>query len=172
MMMRFSTLKSVAMALLFVGTALPLGDAVGQQKTLKEQLVGTWTYVSVDIVRPDGNRIPLFGPNPSGLASFDSNGRYLLLTAGTGQPKFASNNRMEGTAEENKAVVQGSIAHFGRYIVNEADKTITFQIETSTFPNWNGAEQKRPVIIAGDELKWTTAASSGGTAEVVLKRAK
>ena len=127
------------MALLFLGTALPSGDAVAQQKTLKEQLVGAWTYVSVDIVCPDGNRIPLFGPNPSGLASFDSNGRYLLLTARSGQPKFASNNRMEGTAEENKTIVQGSIAHFGRYTVNEADKTITFHIETSTFPNWNGA---------------------------------
>jgi hypothetical protein len=171
-MKRSSTLTPVAMALLFLGTALPSGDAVGQQKTLREQLVGTWSYVSVDIVRPDGSRIPLFGPNPSGLASFDSNGRYLLLTARTGQPKFASNNRMEGTAEENKTSVHGSIAHFGRYTVNEADKTITFHIETSTFPNWNGAAQKRPFIVTRDELKWTTAASSGGTAEVVLKRAK
>ncbi len=172
MMNRFRRLTPVATALLLLGTALPPRNAVGQQNTLKEQIVGTWTYVSVDIVRPDGNRIPLFGPNPSGLASFDSNGHYLLLTARTGQPKFTSNNRMEGTAEENKGVVQGSIAHFGRYTVNEADKTITFHIETSTFPNWNGAEQKRPFIITGDELQWTTAASSGGTAEVVLKRAR
>ena len=74
--------------------------------------------------------------------------------------------------EENKAVVQGSIAHFGRYVVNEADKTLVFQIETSTFPNWNGVEQKRPFTLTEDELKWTTAASSGGTAEVVLKRVR
>jgi hypothetical protein len=80
---------------------------------------------------------------------------------------------MEGTPEEYKAVVQGSIAHFGRYTINEADKTITFHIETSTFPNWNGTEQKRPFTLTGDELKWTTpGASSGGTAEVVLKRAR
>jgi Lipocalin-like domain len=56
--------------------------------------------------------------------------------------------------------------------VNDADKTITFHIETSTFPNWNGTEQKRPFTVTGDELKWTTAASSGGSAEVVLKRAQ
>jgi lipocalin-like protein len=171
-MNRFGTLTLTALALLFLGVALPSGDAVGQQKTLKEQLVGTWTYVSVDIVRPDGSRVPLFGPNPSGLAAFDRKGNYLLLTARTGQPKFASNNRTEGTAEENKAVVQGSIAHFGRYTVNEADRTITFHIETSTFPNWNGAKQRRPITLMGDELRWTTAASSSGTAEVVLKRAE
>jgi hypothetical protein len=136
-----------------------------------EQLVGTWTYVSVDIVRSDGTRLPLFGPSPSGLASFDTTGRYILLTARNNMPKFASGNRNRGTSEENRAVIEGSIAHFGTYTVNEADKTITFHIQTSTFPNWNGVEQKRPFTVTATELKWTTAASSGGTAEVVLRRA-
>ena len=171
-MKRFSLLTLSTMALVFLGVTLTSVDAVGQGKTLKEQLVGTWTYVSVDTVNPDGSRMPMYGPNPQGLACFDSNGRYILLTARSGQPKFASNNRMEGTPEEYKAVVQGMIAHFGRYTVNEAEKTITFHIETSTFPNWNGIEQKRPFTLTGDELKWTTAGSSGGLAEVVLKRAK
>ncbi len=161
------------MALLFLGVGLLSSDAVGQQQTLKKQLVGTWTYVSVDTVRPDGSRMPMYGSNPQGLAIFDGNGFYAIVLARSGQPKFASNDRMEGTPEENRAVVQGSIAHFGRYTVNEADKTITFHIETSTFPNWNGAEQRRPFTLTGDQLKWTTpAASGGGSGEVVLKRAK
>ncbi len=164
--------RQFIVALLLFGIAPLVDDAIGQQKTLTQQLVGTWTYVSVDNVGSDGARAPMFGPNPRGLASFDNNGRYILLTARSSQPKFASNNRMEGTAEENQAVVQGSIAHFGRYTVSEADKTITFHIETSTFPNWNGTEQTRPITITGDELRWTTAASNGGVAEVVLKRVK
>ncbi len=171
-MKRFRTLMLIPMALLCLGVTLPSIDAVAQQKTLKEQVVGTWTYVSVDIVGTDGSRVPLYGPNPQGIASFDSNGHYILLTARRGQAKFASNNRNEGTPEENKAVVQGSIAHFGTYSVNDADRTITFHIEASTFPNWNGTEQKRPFTVTADELRWTTPASSGGSAEVVLKRAK
>lgn len=167
-----SLLTQSTAALLFLGVGLLSGEAVSQDKTLQEQIVGTWTYVSVDIVRPDGSRVPLFGPNPHGLAMFDGTGRYMLLTARADLPKFASNNRAEGTPEDYKAVVQGSIAHFGRYTVNEADKTITFHIDTSSFPNWNGAEQKRPITLTGDELRWRTAASSGGTAEVVLTRAK
>jgi Lipocalin-like domain len=171
-MNRLGPLTLASLAVMFLVFSFSSSDAVGQEKTLKEQLVGTWTYVSVDIVRPDGSRVPMYGPNPTGLAIFDSNGRYILLTARPGQPKFASNKRMEGTPEEYKSVVHGSIAHFGRYTVNEADKTITFHIETSTFPNWNGIKQIRPITFTGDELKWTTAASSGGSAEVVLKRAK
>ena len=99
-MNRFGTFASAAIALPFLVLVLLAGDAAGQQKTLKEQLIGTWTYVSVDIVHSDGSRLPLFGPNPSGLASFDANGRYLLLTARMDLPKFASNNRNGGTAEE------------------------------------------------------------------------
>jgi len=169
---RLSIRMRTTMAQLLLGVALPWNGAMAQS-TLKDQLVGTWTYVSVDLVRPDGIRTPLFGPNPQGQASFDSNGRYILMTARAGQAKFTSTNRMEGTAEENKAVVQGSIAHFGRYTVDETNKTITFHIETSSFPNWNGTEQQRPFTVTGDELTWRTPASTGGgTAEVVLKRAK
>ncbi len=172
-MNRLSTLTLLTVGIVFLGLSVGLTGAIGQQKSLKEQLVGTWTYVSVDVVRPDGSRVPLYGPNPQGAATFDSNGRYLLLTTRADLPKFTSKDRMEGTPEENKAVVHGSIAHFGTYTVNETDKTITFHIETSTFPNWNGTEQKRPFTITGDELRWRTPASSGGgTAEVVLRRAK
>jgi hypothetical protein len=171
-MKRLRVLTLTAVALLLVELGLPASDALGQQKTLKEQVVGTWSYISVDTVRPDGSREHMYGPNPKGLVIFDSNGRYALVNARSDLAKFASNNRTQGTAEENKAVVLGSIAHFGRYTVNEADKTITFYIEGSTFPNWSGIEQKRPFTLTGDELKWTTPASGGGLGEVVLKRAK
>src|SRR5262245_41894023 len=100
-----------------------------------KDVVGTWDYVSADTVSPDGKRSPTFGPNPKGIVVFAANGHYALIVTRSGQPKFASNKRMEGTPEENKAIVQGSISHFGTYVVNEADKTITLHIQTSTFPN-------------------------------------
>ena len=171
--MNFRRILPATSAFVLVAAGLEPDPASGQQKSLKEQIVGTWKYVSVDNVRPDGSRAPLFGPNPQGRATFDSQGNYVLMTARSDQPKFASNDRNQGTNDEYKAVGQGSIAHFGRYEVNETDKTITFRIETSTFPNWNGTSQKRPFSIAGDELRWVTpSASSGGSAEVVLKRAE
>jgi hypothetical protein len=170
-MKRLSARVRTTNALLFLAVFVPSSAAIAQPG-LKQQIVGTWTYASVDLVRPDGVRVPLFGPNPRGQASFDGNGRYILLTARDGQARFGSSNRMEGTPEENKAVVQGTIAHFGSYTVDETNKIITFHIETSTFPNWNGTEQKRPFTLNGDQLTWRTPASTGGgTAEVVLKRA-
>ncbi len=170
--MRIGIVGSAVAAVTCAALAMFAQGALAQSHALAQQLVGTWRYVSVDIVRPDGTRTPLYGSNPQGFASFDASGNYLLMTARADLPRFGVNDRTRGSAEENEAVVHGSIAHFGTYAVNEDDSTITFHIRTSTFPNWNGTEQTRPFTIAADDLTWRTPASSGGgTAEVVLKRA-
>jgi len=157
-----------------LGLAILSGNAVSQQKPLKEQIVGSWTYTANETVRPDGSRVKTFGDNQSGLVIFGADGRYVSLVGRSGVPKFASNSRTAGSADENKAVVQGSIATFGRYSINEADKTMTLNIEYSTFPNWTGTEQKRPFTITADELKYIVAAASAGDGrgEVTLRRAK
>ena len=50
---------------------------------------------------------------------------------------------------------------------------MSMSIETATFPNWDGTEQKRAFTVTGDELTYTIpAASGGGTATTVWKRAK
>ena len=170
--MRFTFAPSAAVVVAYVAVASISPTAIAQHDTLRQQLVGTWQYVSVDVVRPDGTRLPLYGAAPRGLASFDADGSYLLMTARSDLPRFTFNDRTLGSAEENEAIVHGSIAHFGTYTVNEEEKTIVFHIQGSTFPNWNGTVQKRPFTITSDELRWRTPASSGGgMAEVVLKRA-
>jgi hypothetical protein len=46
-------------------------------------------------------------------------------------------------------------------------------LEASSFPNWNGADQKRGFAIAGDQLTLTARAlQTGGHADVIWSRAK
>jgi hypothetical protein len=168
-MKRVCTLTIGTLGLLFLGGVLAVGVAFAQ--TAKD-LVGTWTLVSA-ITEQGGNKTDIYGPNPKGILTVDANGRYVIAFARADLPKVASNNRTTATPEENKAIVQGSLTHFGTLSVNAADKTFTFKIETATFPNWDGTEQKRPFTVTGDELQYTVAAASGGgTATVVWKRAK
>ena len=159
-------------AVTMLGLTLLAGNAVAQQKTVKEQLLGTWVMVSNVTTRSDGTKVDTFGPNMKAMAMFDSNGRVVSVTTRSDVPKFASNNREMGTAEENKAVVQGSIAYFGSYSVNEADKSLTYQIDGATFPNWAGTKQSRKIAISGDEQTQTIpAGSAGGSVEIKWKRA-
>jgi Lipocalin-like domain len=136
-----------------------------------KELVGTWQLVS-NVIDQGGKKIDQFGPNPHGVLLFESNGRYALVIMRDGLPRFASNGRANGTPEENKEVVQGSIAHFGFYSVR--DNSIVFDVEHSTFPNWDGGVQPRPFSMKGDEMSFFVAAASlgGGSSQVTWKRLK
>ena len=159
---------------MFVVAALTLGIAapvVAVAQSAKD-FVGTWTLVSA-ITERDGNKSDTFGPNAKGVLMFDANGHYMIGFIAANLPKFASSNRATGSADENKAVVGSSLAHFGTYVVNEADKSLTYRIESATFPNWDKTDQKRSFVMTGDELKYTVpAGSAGGTGTVTWKRAK
>jgi len=115
-------------ALAALGLALLPGNAVSQQKSLKEQIVGTWTFVSALDVKPDGTKSDRWGPNPKGIFIFDANGHFAQFITRSDIPKFAAKSVDQGTAEENKAVMAGLVASFGTYTVNEADKTLIIKL--------------------------------------------
>ena len=151
--------------------ALVLGGTA-TAASLKEQIVGAWTVVSV-VNEQDGKKTELFGAQPKGLFIFTADGHFSTGIVRQGRPKFAKNDRMSGTDDENKLSVQGTIATFGTYTVNESDKSITVSIAGSNFPNWDGTSQKRVAEINGDEMKYTNPTpSTGGNAVLTLKRAK
>jgi hypothetical protein len=172
-MNRRNILSLSAMAAL--GLAVLPGSAVGQQNSLKDQLIGTWLVTSVQTTNQDGSKVLPFGPNPKGVAIFDATGHYIVFNTSSSLPKIATNNRMSGTADENKAIVQGSLSSYGTYSVDEAGKMILLHVEASTFPNWGGLDQKRPInSLTADELSYTNPAPTTGAGSTILgfKRAK
>ena len=133
-------------------------------KPFKDQLVGTWRLLISDDVMADGTHVPGYGPNPMGTVIFTADGHYSLQIIRYNRPKLTANSRLKGTADENKAAIQGMISHFGTYSVNEADKTLTFRIEGSSYPNWDGTTQTRIItsLTQDDEVTWTNPTSSSG----------
>ena len=105
-------------------------------------------------------------PNPKGLLIFTDNGRYSSHIVRLDVPKFAAKDRLQGTADENKAAVQGSIGTFGTYTVDEANKSFTVRFEAKKKGNNTGKEQTRPFLITGDELKIANPASLGRKARL------
>jgi len=157
-------------AITLLGLALPLGTALPQQKTLTEQIIGTWVYVSSTAKLPDGS--PLWGLNPKGLFILTDNGHFSWQIFRSDRPHFALNDRLHATPDEYTATMQGSLAYFGTYSISEADKTISFTTEGSTFPNSEGEVLKRVITtLTPDELIYTNpATTTGARVQAVWKR--
>jgi hypothetical protein len=153
---------------------LPTG-AMSQQKSLKEQLVGTWTLVSWEQATTDGTKRQDFGPNPKGITTFDANGHVFTMYARPDLPKIASTDRIKVTPQEAQAINVGSLAYFGTYTVDEASKTITLQMESSTYPNQLSVPQKRVITtLTAEDLKFTNPTPTAGVGQINIayKRAK
>jgi hypothetical protein len=158
--------------LLCLAVGLSAGDAFAQQKSLKEQLVGTWTLVSSDQVRPDGTKLRQFGSDQKGINVFDANGRFFVMIASADNLQIASIGSKTNSDEDGLMVE--SIAYYGTYTVNEDVTVISLHLDASTFPNQVGTDQKRTITsLTANELKYSSpAAISGVQVHQVWKRAE
>jgi hypothetical protein len=149
--LRLGALRALTAGFLLSSFALPATTALAQQQSLKDQLVGAWTLISAVDVRADGSRINPWGANPKGAYTFDAHGLFVQVVMRSDLPKFAK--RAEGTAEQNKAVVQGSISYYGTYSINEADKIIDVHINGSSFAASNDTDAKRVIAsLTADQM--------------------
>jgi hypothetical protein len=128
-MNRRTTLAITTTALLCFAIGSAASPSLAQQTSLKEQLVGTWTLVSSDQMRPDGSKLKQFGANPNGINVFDANGRFFLMMASADNSRIASNDRSMTQSEEDGLIVE-SIAYYGTYTVNEEVTVISLHILT------------------------------------------
>jgi len=146
---------------------------LAQGKPLKDQLVGTWIYVSSTGKRDDGSTVPR--PSLQGAVTYTTDGRFHFITTRTDTPKVSSSDPSRPTPEEAMSIASGSVAYTGTYTVDEVTKTVHANVETSTFANLVGAPNQRRIIssITADEMKFTNPRTPAGvTLEFVWKRAK
>jgi hypothetical protein len=158
-------------AAMIVAILGPIKYSAAEEKLLKDQLVGTWTYVSSTGKRDDGSAVPR--PSMKGAATYTADGHFHFITTRLDLPKLVSGETTRPTPEEAMALASGSIAYTGTYTVDENTKTIHANVEASTFPNLVGAPNQRRIVtsITADEMKFTNPRTPAGvTLEFVWKR--
>jgi hypothetical protein len=136
----------VILAMMFL--AMP---SSAQEKSLKDALVGHWQLVSVSV----NGRTP-YGDNPHGSLFVDAVGHFSVIVVSDGNAR--------------------SLAYFGTYTINDADKSMVIHVEDSAgggTPNAAGRELKRLLTLNGDELSVQNELATGapGSVKVTWKRA-
>jgi hypothetical protein len=146
-----------------VAVGLAFAASAAQAQTMKS-VAGAYSVTKVEA----------FGDGARGQMILTPNGYYSIVITRAKMAPVAAGARNKGTDAENKAVVDGSIGHFGKYTIDDGGKAITFHVTAASFPNWDGKPQKRVLKVKGDTLTYTVATPSNGGApnDVVWKRLK
>jgi hypothetical protein len=151
-------MRTIAAASLAVGVG-----AAQPAPSLKDQIVGAWNFVVAEVTAPDGKKSFPFGETPKGILIFTADGRFAQIHVAGDVPRIASNNRLTGTPEEYAEIMRRSLSVFGTYTVDEANKTVTYNIVSASFPNWQGETQTRAIDkLTSDEFVNTNRGLAGG----------
>jgi hypothetical protein len=146
-------------ALTCAGVAFPAGA-----QNLKQQVVGTWTLTSGSEKLANGKTIV---PWASGNLMLDSTGHVAFFLVGKDRPKTVANPSVP---------IGPVIAYYGTYTVDEPTSTLTYNVEASTSPAFDGAVRKQKVVLSGDMLTTTGSPVKTSDGEIIpineWKRAK
>lgn len=140
--------------LAFIVTAACLAMARSAKADAPNKVLGTWRMVSAQL-DPDGKNLPAYGPAPKSLLVFTADMHVIEVMTDSTIPKFASNARGHGSADENHAAMAGSIGWFGTYTIDESGDLSGNRVEGSTFPNWVGdvrTKKDLQLVVDGDRM--------------------
>ena len=145
-------------------TMPPTSSAHSNVQPLSMQ--GTWVMTAAYEILADGTRTTNYGEHPNGLLMADASGRYSLQIFRPDRAKFASGVKARGTADEYRDAVMGSSTHTGRIHVDSVRGKLTFDIETASYPNWEGTQQVRDYVFENGTLTYSVPASASGNGTI------
>lgn len=122
-----------------------------------DKFVGVWRLLSIEYRTDDGALVESpFGAEPEGTIMYDSLGNMAAQIGRKDRPRFSSADRMAASVEEKNAAFESYIAYFGRYRVNERERSVTHEVQQALFPNWTGSKQVRYYTFADSKLTLRT----------------
>jgi lipocalin-like protein len=142
----------------------------------RQQLIGAWRLVSIEILGPNGPMPdPFYNAGSSGMLVYDASGWMSVQIAGQPRPAMdaaASRPTPTDTAEAARlkaAVLDTYYAYFGTWEFDEASSTVTHHIKSSLIPGETGKSYSQTISLDGAELIFTIRRERAGGAIVQKK---
>lgn len=137
---------------------------------MNNQLAGVWRLRHMTLAAEQDNT---YGAAPDGLLTLTEDLQLSLAVVGSDLPHVTSGDRMAATAEENRAIVQGSVGLYGTYRVDSDGAFLDQHIDGSTNPSLTGQTIGGATVAlatTGDELVLTSHTAQLPTGETTWRR--
>lgn len=140
--------------------------------TAREQLIGVWKLISY-VRHRDGKTDHPYTERPVGRITYDSAGRMSAQLMRPGRkstvPSGVSFVNGRASDAEIKEAVNGFIAYYGSYRVDEASQTVIHHVEACLVPSWVGTDLVRKYKFSGNRVM-LSAAAANFTVDLVWER--
>ncbi len=141
-----------------------LGFAAALQAAPRDRFFGVWKLVRCERKFPDGRSDYPYGEKPVGRITYDKAGRMSAQlmrpgrrsTVPPGQSLITSN----ASADEIREAVNGFIAYYGTFDVDEPAQTVIHHVQACLIPSWVGTDLKRTYRFTDNRLVLTAATTS------------
>ena len=120
---------------------------------IEDQFIGAWRLVSLTVFGPDGPTEP-HGPDPIGTLLYTPDHRFSAALAKTDLPRIAGPEL--ATPQDSVAVMQGFVAYFGEWELDEPRNAIIHKAEWASWGRLLDANQVRHYKFDGNRLTLLT----------------
>jgi hypothetical protein len=113
----------------------------------RDRFIGVWKLLRCERKLKDGGIGFPYGENPVGRLTYDRAGRMSALLMRPNRrstvPPGVSLAAGNASAEELRAALDGFIAYFGTFDVDESKKTVIHHVQACLIPSWVGTDLTR-----------------------------
>jgi hypothetical protein len=154
-------------------TGVGLASAMQAAPAARNRFIGVWSLISCERKSKDGRIDYPYGEKPVGRITYDKAGRMSaqLMRPGRRSTVAPGLSLLAGnaSAEEIREAVNGFIAYFGTFDVDESSKSVVHHVQACLVPSWVGTDLKRAYSFNANRLA-LTAITTASVLELIWER--
>jgi len=157
--------------------ALCGADAAPGRRTMRQDLIGAWRLVDIDVEGPAGREAdPFYGTGSRGLLIYDASGWFSVQIEGAARPAMQIPSvrpvadQSDSTARLKATVLDSYYAYYGTWSFDAATSTVTHHAKGALYPAEDDATYPQHVEVAGKRMSFTRTQNVAGHSTVQTKR--
>lgn len=174
---RYSGAKCALVLMVLAAGALCAADAGAGRRTTRQDLVGAWRLIDIDVEGPAGREAdPFYGSGSRGLLIYDASGWFSVQIEGSGRPALQVPSAREAveqgdsTARLKAAALDSYYAYYGTWSFDQATSTVTHHAKGALYPAEDTATYPQHVEVVGKRMSFTRTQNVAGHSTVQTKR--
>jgi hypothetical protein len=169
--------KGALVLMMLAASALCAADVGHRGRTTRQDLIGAWRLVEIDIEGPAGREVdPFYGSGSRGLLLYDASGWFSVQIEGPGRPAIQipsvrpALDQSDSTARLKATVLDSYYAYYGTWSFDQATSTVTHHAKGALYPVEDNATYPQHVEVTGKLMSFTRTQNVGGHLTVQTKR--